>query len=151
MTNNELLYQLIEALNNLKKDRFDFMYHHIDDLSNNERMILFIIHNLSKKDKISLSTIRDKIKLAPSTITPIITSLEKRGLIERKIDESDRRNIFVLLSNDGKKLTKRVDNELKAHLNEYIQYMGDTDILKLIYLIDKTNEFFKKKKGENNV
>lgn len=150
MGNEELVYELIEALNNLKKSNINCM-HPKDKLSNNERMVLFIIHNVGSNNRISLSIIRDKIKLAPSTITPIITSLEKRGLIERKIDTKDRRNIYIYLSSKGEKFTKQVDIELKNILNEYIKYIGDEDTKKLIYLINKTKKFMEKKKGENNV
>lgn len=148
MENEELVYELLDAFSNLKRTNFNCMFPK-DDLSHNERMILFIIHNLNKDDKISLSIIRDKMKLAPSTITPIISSLEKRGFIERKIDESDRRNIYICLSNIGRRFTEKVDNELKNMLYEYIKYMGKNDTNEIIRLIKKTRKFIVLKKGES--
>lgn len=148
MENEELVYELLEEFSNLKRTNFSYMFTK-DDLSHNERMVLFIIHNLNKDDKISLSIIRDKMKLAPSTITPIISSLEKRGFIERKIDESDRRNIYICLSNIGRMFTEKVDNELKNMLYEYIKYMGKNDTNEIIRLIKKTREFIVLKKGES--
>lgn len=148
MENEDLVYELLEEFSNLKRTNFSYMFTK-DDLSHNERMVLFIIHNLNKDDKISLSIIRDKMKLAPSTITPIISSLEKRGFIERKIDESDRRNIYICLSNIGRRFTEKVDNELKNMLYEYIKYMGKNDTNEIIRLIKKTREFIVLKKGES--
>lgn len=148
MENEELVYELLDEFSNLKRTNFSYMFTK-DDLSHNERMVLFIIHNLNKDDKISLSIIRDKMKLAPSTITPIISSLEKRGFIERKIDESDRRNIYICLSNIGRRFTEKVDNELKNMLYEYIKYMGKKDTNEIIRLIKKTREFIVLKKGES--
>ena len=148
MENEELVYELLDEFSNLKRTNFSYMFTK-DDLSHNERMVLFIIHNLNKDDKISLSIIRDKMKLAPSTITPIISSLEKRGFIERKIDESDRRNIYICLSNIGRRFTEKVDNELKNMLYEYIKYMGKNDTNEIIRLIKKTREFIVLKKGES--
>lgn len=148
MENEELVYELLDEFSNLKRTNFSYMFTK-DDLSHNERMVLFIIHNLNKDDKISLSIIRDKMKLAPSTITPIISSLEKRGFIERKIDESDRRNIYICLSNIGRRFTEKVDNELKNMLYEYIKYMEKNDTNEIIRLIKKTREFIVLKKGES--
>ena len=148
MENEELVYELLDEFSNLKRTNFSYMFTK-DDLSHNERMVLFIIHNLNKDDKISLSIIRDKMKLAPSTITPIISSLEKRGFIERKIDESDRRNIYICLSNIGRRFTEKVNNELKNMLYEYIKYMGKNDTNEIIRLIKKTREFIVLKKGES--
>lgn len=148
MENEELVYELLDEFSNLKRTNFSYMFTK-DDLSHNERMVLFIIHNLNKDDKISLSIIRDKMKLVPSTVTPIISSLEKRGFIERKIDESDRRNIYICLSNIGRRFTEKVDNELKNMLYEYIKYMGKNDTNEIIRLIKKTREFIVLKKGES--
>lgn len=146
MDNQEMVYKLLEVLTDLKKTKFRYI-HPKDELSNNERLVLFIIHNQSKQDRISLSVIREKMKLAPSTITPIISSLEKRGLIKRKIDEEDRRNIYIYLSKTGKEFTKRVDRELNDMLYEYIDYMGKKDTEEVIKLIIKTKEFMELKKG----
>lgn len=148
MENEELVYELLDEFSNLKRTNFSYMFTK-DDLSHNERMVLFIIHNLNKDDKISLSIIRDKMKLAPSTVTPIISSLEKRGFIERRIDENDRRNIYICLSNIGRRFTEKVDNELKNMLYEYIKYMGKNDTNEIIRLIKKTRKFIVLKKGES--
>ena len=147
MKNKEKVYELLENLTNLKKMDIE-LTHQKGDLSTNERIALFIIHNLGKEDKISLTVIRNKMKIAPSTITPIITSLEKRGLVERRIDEQDRRNIYVNLSKKGKILTQKIDEELKRVLLEYINYMGEENIEELIKLITKTKEFISYKKGD---
>ena len=147
MKNKEKVYELLENLTNLKKMDIE-LTHQKGDLSTNERIALFIIHNLGKEDKISLTVIRNKMKIAPSTITPIITSLEKRGLVERRIDEQDRRNIYVNLSKKGKILTQKIDEELKRVLLEYINYMGEKNIEELIKLITKTKEFISYKKGD---
>lgn len=147
MKNEKLTYELLDAITSLKKTKFHDMCPK-DNLSSNERMILFIIHNLNKDNRISLSVIREKIKLAPSTITPIISSLEKKGLVAREIDKIDRRNIYVYLSVEGKKFTKKVDNELKGILCEYIKYMGENDTNEIIRLMKKTREFITLKEGE---
>ena len=147
MKNEDLVYDLIESMMELKRVKS----HSIcigDDLSVNERIVLFIIRNMGDDNKILLSKIRDKIKLAPSTVTPIITSLEEKGIIKRKIDTKDRRNIYIYLSAKGKDFTKEVDNKLTGLLEEYIKYMGEEDSLEIIRLINKTKEYVNRGKGE---
>ncbi len=147
MEDKKLVYDLLYNFIDLKKYKFCYIDNEYS-LTHTENMILFIIKNLSKNNKISLSVIRDKIKLAPSTITPVITSLENKELIERKIDENDRRNIYIYLSDKGKKFTQKVDRKIKDILCEYIEYMGKEDVNEIIRLIKKTKEYINVKKGD---
>lgn len=95
MKNDDLVYELIESMLELKKVKSHSIC--IDDnLSGNEKMVLFIIKNIGNDNGILLSKVRNKIKLAPSTMTPIITSLEEKGLIERKIDKKIE-EIFIFI------------------------------------------------------
>lgn len=111
-------------------------------LTHNEIMVLFILNDISSNKKVLLSTLRQRIKLAPSTVTPIITLLEEKGLIERDIDKEDRRNIYICISPKGEEYTKKVEKFIKDEMNEYIEYIGEEDTKELIRLISKTINFF---------
>lgn len=111
-------------------------------------MVLFVLHRISKDNKVSLSVLRERIKLAPSTITPIITLLEKKELIERNIDKSDRRNIFLQISPKGVEQIDKVHSEVKNAMSKYIIYMGEDDTKEMIRLISKTTEFFNGKEDK---
>lgn len=148
MKNDDLVYELIESMLELKKVKFHSIC--IDDnLSGNEKMVLFIIKNIGNDNGILLSKVRNKIKLAPSTVTPIITSLEEKGLIERKIDKKDRRNIYIYLSEKGEKFTENVNDRWRSSLKGYIDYIGEKDVLEIIRLINQTKEYINYMKGES--
>lgn len=139
--NSELIDELMHTFMNLKKIKFHNMVT-CDGLTHNEKIVLFVLHDISKDSKVPLSALREKIKLAPSTITPIITLLEDKGLIERNIDKSDRRNIFLQISAKGEEHIDKVQFEVKKELSKYIKYMGEEDTKELIRLISKTINFF---------
>ncbi len=148
MKNNDLVYELIESMLELKKVKSHSIC--IDDnLSGNEKMVLFIIKNIGNDNGILLSKVRNKIKFAPSTVTPIITSLEEKGLIERKIDKKDRRNIYIYLSEKGEKFTENVNDRWRSSLKGYIDYIGEKDALEIIRLINQTKEYINYMKGES--
>jgi len=145
--NDELIEELMNVFMNLRKYKFhDFK--NCVELTHNEKMILFILHDISKDNKVSLSLLRERIKLAPSTITPIITLLEQKKLIERNIDKNDRRNIFLQISPKGKEQIDKVQIEVKKVMSKYIEYMGENDTKQLIILITKTTDFFNREEDK---
>lgn len=141
---NELIEELINTFRNFKKIKFQKISV-CGELTHNEKMILFILSDISKDKIVPLSALRERMKLAPSTITPIITLLEEKGLIQRNIDKNDRRNIFLKISPKGENFTNKVQIEIKDTMSKYIEYIGENDTKQLIRLISKTTEFFERK------
>ncbi|MDD2376314.1 MAG: MarR family transcriptional regulator [Clostridia bacterium] len=147
--NNELIEELMRAFMDFKRNKIQNIAS-CEGLTHNEKMILFSLHDISKDNKVSLSVLRERMKLAPSTITPIITLLEEKELIERNIDKNDRRNIFLKISPKGEEQINRVQFEVKEVMFEYIKYMGEDDTKQLIRLISKTTEFFTRKEDKKS-
>lgn len=140
--------KLIEELTNVFLDFKKIKIQAItscEEVTHSEKMVLCILKDISKDSIALLSELRDKIKLAPSTITPVITLLEKKRLIERHIDKSDRRNIYIKITSHGKDLTSKIKIEMMEELNRYIEYMGFEDTEQLIKLFKKTARFFSRK------
>ena len=62
----------------------------------------------------TISELSRKFAVDPSTLVPVIDSLERKGLVQRQRDEQDRRRVPVALTDDGKQLFNRpmpVDHE----------------------------------------
>ena len=61
-----------------------------------------------------------RLRLDSGTLTPVLKKLEQRGLILRRRDEADERNLLVELTEDGKNLRERaveIPQRLGACLN----------------------------------
>ncbi|MDD3304315.1 MAG: MarR family winged helix-turn-helix transcriptional regulator [Clostridia bacterium] len=151
MQNNNLANELMNLFTSIKTQEFHKMIK-VDSYTHNEKLVLFILYDLYKEsgeNKIMLSALRDKIRLAPSTVTPLIATLEKDGLIERVIVEEDRRNIYLKLSKKGIKYTNEAHTNLYNTINEYIIYMGENDTKEFIRLLLKTQTYFKERIEKN--
>lgn len=138
---DELIEELVHSFRDFKRIKLQNSFG-CSELTHNERIILFVLNDISNDNKVSLSVLRERIKLAPSTITPIITLLEEKGLIERNIDKTDRRNIFLSISPKGQEYTKKVQADINGEMSKYIDFIGEEDTKQLIRLIKKTTEFF---------
>ena len=139
---NEFMDILLELKNQHIKRDITMM----QELSQKQKLTLYILYRLEKKGKISLCELRKNMKLAPSTITQIVASLENEGVIVRKIDKEDRRNIFLQLTKKGHEYAKMAHDKMQERMKEYIDYMGEEKINILMNLMRETLQFFEERK-----
>lgn len=66
--------------------------------------------------QISIKEIAHRMKITPGRITHILTSLENKQFILRKLDAVDKRNVIVHLTNKSKPFIKNLNmNHVKLH------------------------------------
>lgn len=63
---------------------------------------LFVFSALWMEDGINFSDLANKVAIDVSTLTGIIDRMEKRGLVERKPDQKDRRAVRLFLTEKAK-------------------------------------------------
>jgi len=66
----------------------------------------FVLIPLLEKEGITLSELAKKLHMKAPTITVIANRLEERGLIRRERGKSDRRNVQVYLTKNGKQTAR---------------------------------------------
>lgn len=64
---------------------------------------------LWERDDITVKTLGERLFLDSGTITPLIKRLEARGLVTRKRDEDDERQVRITLTADGKALKAKAE------------------------------------------
>ena len=76
-------------------------------------------------ESLNNTQISKRMKLSASRLTRIIDGLEKRGYMQREIDQKDRRNMRVFLSRRGKILTNKLN---KAFIDLHSEILQDIDV-----------------------
>ncbi len=76
-------------------------------VSPNEAMALCCI----SEDRLTASKISDNVGLTPSNMSKVLRSLEKKGLVLRSMGDSDRRQMYFALSDDGLQLLRTIKTE----------------------------------------
>lgn len=66
-----------------------------------------VLSTLWERDGLSVSAIADRLSLESSTITPLLKRLETAGLVTRKRNQKDERQVNVGLTAEGRALNKR--------------------------------------------
>ena len=75
-------------------------------LSGNSLMILYCVNN--SKEHITPKMIIDRLHLPKQTVTSVLNSMQKEGLLYRVVNESNKREKLIVLTESGEKLTKKV-------------------------------------------
>ncbi|AZV56523.1 MarR family transcriptional regulator [Clostridium sp. AWRP] len=86
--------------------------------------VLFILYVIEGSPCCSQNEICDKLCLPKQTVSLILSRLEKKGYISRKLDSEDRRNKVVNFTEQGSKYAKGILEQLKASEVEALSNMS---------------------------
>lgn len=68
----------------------------------------FILFSLLENEGMNAKSLAEQLDIDSSAITGLIDRMEKEGLVERRIDPSDRRAFCISLTEEGRKLAEAV-------------------------------------------
>jgi MarR family transcriptional regulator, organic hydroperoxide resistance regulator len=63
-----------------------------------------VLHALWESDGRTVGGVAERLSLEPSTVTPLVTRLERSGLVRRARDAEDERRVRVWLTERGERL-----------------------------------------------
>jgi DNA-binding MarR family transcriptional regulator len=72
------------------------------------KSLLFI--NYTRKDAITIGNVARYLTCTPATASGVIDSLEKKNLILRSRDPSDRRRVHITLTTEGERVVGEIEN-----------------------------------------
>ena len=78
-----------------------FKHAHQQGFSTTQFMVLGLLSRCQEIGPCTIGAIAAKIGIDPATVVRTVDSLEKRGLVERRRDKQDRRQVFVELTEAG--------------------------------------------------
>ncbi len=90
------VYSAGHAFTRFYKPRLDAL-----DLTYPQYLVFLV---LWERDDITVKALGDKLFLDSGTITPLIKRLEGRGLVQRRRDEDDERQVRITLTPEGRAL-----------------------------------------------
>ena len=118
-----------------------------DEFTKRDSCILTIILVHSRQgNKITTSKISDLLGITKPAISQALKKLEQGGYIKRKVNNDDRRVVYVYLTKKGEQRLKLKDEHFKTHIDKALSKMEDEEVELFIKYAAK---FIKYAKGEN--
>lgn len=96
-----------------------------------------VMEALYHKGDMTVGMVQKKILSSSGTIPLIVNNLVKRGCVERKESENDRRQCILHLTEEGKKIIKAVAPQNEKMVKEHLSTLTEEEQDQLIYLIKK--------------
>ena len=96
-----------------------------------------VLRLLIKKGALSSADLSRQMYVTPSNITGIIDRLEKKGLVERIRQQSDRRVALITLTQSGQKLGKTIPDPIEKKI---VNQLSDLEPENLQILVMTMNQ-----------
>lgn len=84
-----------------------------------------VLRIIAAEEEISPSAIAQKARITQATVTALLDRLQKRGLVKRTQGATDRRRVFVTLTNEGRKLLEDTPDALQTRFASRFNELKD--------------------------
>lgn len=98
--------------------------------------MLTVINRL-QSEKITQRRLGQQMYVSFPNVTVMLARLERDGLIERTVNQEDRRERFVSITKKGRKLLERIWKEQPAQLERVMAGLNNDERLQLAQLLNK--------------
>ena len=128
----------------------------VPELNTSEHMIIFALFRceagkcgelsddfdikLSAMKGVKVSSLAKAVRMTMPGVSRLLAGLEEKGIIERRIDMSDRRNTLVFLTEDGYKKIRGYKKRTDKYFETVFERFGEDKIAGIIDLISELAE-----------
>ena len=107
-------------------------------ISHGRFMVLMLLQRPCEDDEPSTpASLAGESRVSRATMTGLIDTLEKDGLVVRKADKNDRRNVHVQLTSQGKAFIKKITPGYFRRVSAILKPLADEERKQLIRLLQK--------------
>lgn len=99
-----------------------------------------IISRLWLEEELTQKELHEFLSITPATLTPMIKLLEKKKLVERKVDVEDARSKKITLTELGKKVREKSFEVIMRYEKEELQILDTEKTELLIKWLKSVNE-----------
>ena len=85
----------------------------------------------------ALIEVREYLSVSKAAVSQMLNSLEKRGYLTRETDLNNRRNIIVVLTEEGRLVYEKMNEEFYQRFGNLIERVGEENVALFIEMINK--------------
>lgn len=146
MNYDKLTQELFEVLRNFY---YQNMYSNFSDFFHGELKMLNYI-DTCENYSVTPSELCQELQMTSARVANTLKTAEKKGLIERKPSKEDKRSVFIIITEKGKKYVDEKREKLNEDISALLQQLGQHDSMELVRITKKLkyNLLNKNKSGD---
>ncbi len=141
---NELLVNLLTNVMDLEGKAV--ITEEFQDITNND---IHIIEAIGVSEPRNMSTVAHKLSVTVSTLTTNMNGLEKKGYIMRERSSSDKRIVYCLLTEKGKRAFYHHRDFHKKMIKAIMKDLDEAEMEVLYRCLKNLSEFLEQEAGEH--
>lgn len=144
--------EIINALNMYSFASFDFLRKFqgpIKTIRPKDIFILVYIYRSNDQHQVTISELANVLHVTPAAISQSINNYEKQGWVTRVRSTTDRRTVFVRITEKTSKVLEDSWAETQNKLSDYLDFIGVEDANNLMGIVSKTADYFNMEIDEN--
>ncbi len=137
MNNKELI---IKFINIFKKK--NHLINLVKELEKGESGILqtLFIYEENYHKNLTPGDLCETQQLTSGRVASTLKNLEKKAYIKRITDDVDKRKIIIKLTEKGKKIAKKIINDISTSIDKMINKLGEHDSQEFIRILNRLYE-----------
>ena len=76
---------------------------------------------------------KEYLSVSKAAVSQMLSSLEKRGYLTREVDGSNRRNIIVVLTEEGRVVFEKKNEEFYRRFGSVIECVGKENVAHFLF------------------
>jgi DNA-binding MarR family transcriptional regulator len=109
-------------------------------ISHEQLNILIILHYDSCESSLSLLEIQERMVLSTTNTSRLVDKLKDKNLVERKIDQKNRRKVKIRITDEGINIVTRAVENIKHSSERINSEISDSEAINLNKRISEINE-----------
>lgn len=101
---------------------------------------LLVLQTVSNTQEQPIRAISAEVNLSQATVTSIVDRLERRGLLERQRSGTDRRKVFLIITEAGKELLTKAPKALQENFLHRFERLREWEQHQLVFVLKQVAE-----------
>ena len=136
---DKLRLELMENWKDLSNEMANFRGKRIKDAGLSFHSIL-ILNHLYKNPETTQSDLSELMSVSKPTISSLVDTIVRKGLVKRETAESDRRKTVLKLTDEGAVLVDSIRNEVISSFRKMLSKLSEEEIVTLNAVFRKIRE-----------
>lgn len=131
---NRLFFRLYQTANLMNKTGTRALERH--GVTTQQWAVLGALADPRSAGGISVGELAGLLMVSRQNLTGVLSRLEARGLIERTVDDEDRRARFILMSDAGKQVWASMQPQIEEFYRLTLGSFSTTDIIAMMHYLE---------------